>query len=186
MDSQQAPLWDFPGRNTGVGCHSLLQGIFLTQGSNLGLLHWRQTLYHLSHQGSPAVQCSWGQMTVLGLLHIFLFSKKQLLELKTLSSLYGMCSVHYTGLCILSYFLFFLNSCSSSWSQTLGKGNGFPPCVVTSDVVNDILFLQEQVQLPACCRSRSCPWEWINVTQKSILKIFIINSLYERGSPNDS
>ena len=31
--------WDFPGKNTGVGCHSLLQGIFLTQGLNLGLQH---------------------------------------------------------------------------------------------------------------------------------------------------
>ena len=38
---------------TGVGSHSLLQGIFLTQGLNLGLLHGRWILYHLSHQGSP-------------------------------------------------------------------------------------------------------------------------------------
>ena len=38
--------------NTGVGCHFLLQGIFLTQGSNPGLLHCRQTLYRLSRQGS--------------------------------------------------------------------------------------------------------------------------------------
>ena len=45
--------WDFLGKNTGVGCHSLLQGIFLTQESNLGLQHCRQILYHLSHQGSP-------------------------------------------------------------------------------------------------------------------------------------
>ena len=37
---------------TGVGSHSLLQGIFSTQGSNLGLLHCRWILYHLSHQGS--------------------------------------------------------------------------------------------------------------------------------------
>ena len=44
--------WDFPGKNTGVGCHALLQGIFPTQGSNLGLLYCRQTLYCLSHQGS--------------------------------------------------------------------------------------------------------------------------------------
>ena len=44
--------WDFPGNNMGVGHHFLLQGIFLTQGSNLGLLHCRQLLYHLSHQGS--------------------------------------------------------------------------------------------------------------------------------------
>ena len=36
-----------------MGCHSLLQGIFLTQGSNLRPLHCRQFLYHLSHQGSP-------------------------------------------------------------------------------------------------------------------------------------
>ena len=45
--------WDFPGKNTGVGCHFLLQEIFPTQGLNLGLLHCRQTFYHLSHQGSP-------------------------------------------------------------------------------------------------------------------------------------
>ena len=33
--------WDFPDKNTGVGCHSLLQEIFLTQGLNLGFLHWQ-------------------------------------------------------------------------------------------------------------------------------------------------
>ena len=45
--------WDFPDKNTGVGCHFLLQGNFPTQGSNPGLPHYRQTLYHLSHKGSP-------------------------------------------------------------------------------------------------------------------------------------
>ena len=52
--------WDSPGKNTGVGCHSLLQGIFLTQGWNPGFLHCRQILYCLSHQGSPkniGVEC---------------------------------------------------------------------------------------------------------------------------------
>ena len=44
-------LWDSPEENTGVGCHCLFQGIFLTQESNL---HCRQILYHLSHQGSPS------------------------------------------------------------------------------------------------------------------------------------
>ena len=44
---------NFPGKNTGVGCHSLLQGIFPTQGLNSNLLHCRQILYCLSHQGSP-------------------------------------------------------------------------------------------------------------------------------------
>ena len=47
--------WDFPDKNTGVGCHALLQGIFPTQGSNPGLLHCRQILYCLSHQGSPRI-----------------------------------------------------------------------------------------------------------------------------------
>ena len=37
--------WNSPGKNTGVGCHALLQEIFLTQGSNLGLLHCGQILY---------------------------------------------------------------------------------------------------------------------------------------------
>ena len=49
----QASLsWDSPGKNTGVGCHFLLQGIFLTQESNLGLLHCKQIVYQLSYEGS--------------------------------------------------------------------------------------------------------------------------------------
>ena len=43
---------DSSGKNTGVGCHTLLQGIFPNQGSNPGLPHCRQILYWLSHQGS--------------------------------------------------------------------------------------------------------------------------------------
>ena len=44
--------WDSPGKKIGVGCHSLLQGIFPTQGLIPGLLHCRQILYQLSHLGS--------------------------------------------------------------------------------------------------------------------------------------
>ena len=44
--------WNSPGKNAGVGGHSLLQGIFPTQGLNPHILHCRQILYHLSHQGS--------------------------------------------------------------------------------------------------------------------------------------
>ena len=47
---------DSPGKNTGVGCCALLQGIFPTQGSNPGLPHCRWLLYHLHHQGSPRIQ----------------------------------------------------------------------------------------------------------------------------------
>ena len=46
---------DSLGKNTGVGSHSLLQGIFPSQGSRPGLLHCRWILYSLSHQGSPRI-----------------------------------------------------------------------------------------------------------------------------------
>ena len=52
-DSLRPCPWDFSGKKTGVGCHFLLQGIFLTQGLNLSLLcllHYRQILYHCATQ----------------------------------------------------------------------------------------------------------------------------------------
>ena len=54
----------FPGKNTGVGCHALLQGIFPTQGSNprlLCLLQWQADSLPLSHPGSPCDR--WQQAT---------------------------------------------------------------------------------------------------------------------------
>ena len=42
--------WNSPGKNAGVGCHALLQGIFPIQGLNPSLLHCRQILNHLSYQ----------------------------------------------------------------------------------------------------------------------------------------
>ena len=48
--------WDFSGKNTRVGCHSLLQGVFLTQRLNTYLLLCRQILYHL---GSPSCSLCW-------------------------------------------------------------------------------------------------------------------------------
>ena len=45
--------WDSPGKNTEAGFHTLLQGIFLTQGLNLGLLYCRRILYHLSPDQGP-------------------------------------------------------------------------------------------------------------------------------------
>ena len=46
--------------NTGVGCHFLIQGIFLTQGSNLGLLHWQVDSLPLNYPGSP--KRSWSRL----------------------------------------------------------------------------------------------------------------------------
>ena len=51
--------WNSPGKNTGVGSHSLLQGIFPTQGLNLDLLCCRQILYCLSHQESSNKRIVW-------------------------------------------------------------------------------------------------------------------------------
>ena len=56
--------WDFPGKNVGVGCHFFLQGIFLAQGWNPGLLHCRQILYQLSYQESVWVWV-WVSLSVL-------------------------------------------------------------------------------------------------------------------------
>ena len=54
MDRLLCP-WDSPGKNTGVGSHFILQGIFPTQGSNPHLLHCRQILSHQCHQGRPCI-----------------------------------------------------------------------------------------------------------------------------------
>ena len=77
--------WDLQGKNIGVGCHALLQGIFLTQGSNLGLLHCRQILYHLSHRGENAIELAeaahpaflwvWG-FVILSVLHSLMTLRK--------------------------------------------------------------------------------------------------------------
>jgi len=57
--------WDSPGKNTGVGCRALLQGIFLTQGSIPGLLHWQADSLPSELPGKPKLApgynflCGW-------------------------------------------------------------------------------------------------------------------------------
>ena len=74
--------WDFPGKNTRVGCGFLLQGIFLTQRSNpclLKLLHCRKILYPLNHQGSPSLSMgSLEVFSVLGLPHTLVMRDKKI------------------------------------------------------------------------------------------------------------
>ena len=55
--------WDSPGRKTGLGCHFLLQGIFLTQGSHLDLLHllhWQEGFYYCAIWEAPLLNSSGG------------------------------------------------------------------------------------------------------------------------------
>ena len=64
------------GQNTGVGCHSLLQGIFLTEGLNPGLLYCRWMLYQLSYEGSHICISSLSLITiVLGAIPIPVFNQ---------------------------------------------------------------------------------------------------------------
>ena len=69
---------DFPGKNTGADCHFLLQGIFLTQGLDPGLLYSGRVLYPLSHQESPSLFTYSPFPSRLVLLHVLLviFSRK--------------------------------------------------------------------------------------------------------------
>ena len=74
--------WNSPGKTTGVGSHSLLQGIFLTQELNLSLPHCRQILDHLdhlSHQGIVSVLKPFGNFFFFQFLYCFCL----------ISSLYG-------------------------------------------------------------------------------------------------
>ena len=76
--ARQGPLsMDSPGKNTGVGCHFLLQGIFLTQGLNPHLLHW-QADSHWAHREAPASGISFFLFTMITLLVLsFLISFPQ-------------------------------------------------------------------------------------------------------------
>ena len=73
--------WNSLGKNIGVGCHSFLQEILPTQGLKPGLLHCRQILYLLSHQGSPG-GWGWCYLLIFSLLEIKtnlkLFLKKEI------------------------------------------------------------------------------------------------------------
>ena len=63
-------LWDSPDRNTGGGCHALLQGIFLTQESNPCLLHCKRILLHWAIREAPIVSSSSSQLHVTWMLEI--------------------------------------------------------------------------------------------------------------------
>ena len=99
--------WDFLGKSTGVGCCFLLQGIFPTQGSKPGLPHCRQTIYRLSHQGSPTSLLTQYQLQSQSLnhspeWHSTLFShpsfSKSLGKASALIKSYSTCSTQLTGL----------------------------------------------------------------------------------------
>ena len=62
MDCSLSP-WDFSGKNTGVGCHILLLGCFLTQGLKLCLLHWQADSLPVNYLGSPYLEFQFSSVT---------------------------------------------------------------------------------------------------------------------------
>ena len=89
-------LGNSPGKTTGVGCHALLWGIIPTQGSNLGLLHCRWILYHMSHRRSPEREIPYPYL------------KGNLLYFHHLScvccfSKWSLCQRAYFGVAVLSF-----------------------------------------------------------------------------------
>ena len=91
--------WDSPGKNTGGSCHALLHGIFPTQKSNPGLLHCRQILYCLSHEGSKLVP----RGCIFWLFSLFLILKALQIHKLTLTICYpnplqhSICDGNYQG-----------------------------------------------------------------------------------------
>ena len=79
---------DSPGKNTRVGCHALLQGIFPTQGLNPGLPHLRQSLCHLSHK-------VWGTIIqpYTFVLSLLLFLPPSIIFINSFLSLPFVCSL---------------------------------------------------------------------------------------------
>ena len=85
--------WNFLGKNTVVGCHFLLQGIFPTQGSNRGLLHCRQILYQLSYEGSPVTSLVFANpVFVVSVIWSHLFVELNYIRCKPLELNYIRCA----------------------------------------------------------------------------------------------
>ena len=81
--------WNSPGQNTGVGSHSLLQGIIPTQGSNPGLPHCKWILYQLSQQGSPPL--SWSSHYINGLFNTSILLSRKTVQTFTHTKLNSLC-----------------------------------------------------------------------------------------------
>ena len=104
--------WDSPGKNIGVGCHFLLQGIFPIQGMNPGLPCCRQIFYCMRHQGSPGIRLKFNLHIQVGWFAFL----KQLLSQQGLGSLglnwFVSVALHLEAICpkqanILSALCFF-------------------------------------------------------------------------------
>ena len=114
------------GKNNEVSCCSSLQGIFPTQGLNPGLLHFRQNLYHLSHQENPSL--------AKGLSVLLIFSKNHLLVLLIFAISPSFISLISVLIFIISFLLLTLNFCRFFFFQLLQV-----QCCVSHSIVSNSL-----------------------------------------------
>ena len=125
--------WNFAGKNTGVGCYSILQGFFPSQGFNLGLLHCRQTLYYLSHQ--------WWSLLCVYFREIFSYCKEKCSRMFIAVLL--TCKIFHLFFTLNQYLykqpLIFNQTFSSSFCQELLAKNLSPENV--THCCNELVFL---------------------------------------------
>ena len=118
--------WDFPGKNTGHCCHFLLQGIFLTQGSNLHLLYWQGDSLPLSHLGSPIIwipsltftQVNQQEATENSYSELGLYSQIDK-DSNSDSFCFFNCELFFLSLMILGYLTFLSLSFLVSWMKII-------------------------------------------------------------------
>ena len=93
--------WYSPGKNTGMGCNALLQGIFPTQGLHPGLQHCRQILYRLSQQGrlNNLAHYHWKLNTIYIYIFIYLFGHAVSLVWQMGSSVFVVTCGHLLVVC---------------------------------------------------------------------------------------
>ena len=146
---------DFPGKNTGVGCHALLQGIFLTQELNphlLNLLHWQADSLPLSHQGSP----------VSSLDHWF-------------SGWWGVFAAFHKCLCLnRALWNISLSSCSDC---KYCPASSFPWCVLGSSMLPSWEYGAWNVDTYKCCwMNRLMSGCWVSRSFKSLNLAMLLTS----------
>ena len=114
-------------QDTGVGSHSLLQGIFPTQGLNPGLPHCRQILYQLSHKGSPRI-LEWVAFPTQESNQVLLRCRRILYQLSYQGSLPSKCPIHINSLFFLFLSVQFSCSVVSNSLQLHGLQHPRLPC----------------------------------------------------------
>ena len=110
--------WDFPGKNTEMGCHFLLQGIFPTQASNPHLLHWQVDSLPLSHLGSPPktnnTKASLTIISEISFIYPYLSISINPVQVQALTSLFWVIELDSSLFLCLPFLSFQFNSCTAA------------------------------------------------------------------------